>query len=86
MIKGVWLVRQTQPIEEYYQRTIAVYDNEEDARKLAQRLNKCYGRGCEFDEDWDFYQIDWEHTDEYNYHYYDIEYQELNPKDSDYLW
>lgn len=86
MTNGVWLVRQTQPSEDYYQRTIAVYDKKEDAERIARRLNKTYGNKCIFDEDWDFVEIDWNHTDEYGYHYYDIEWQDLNPKASDFLW
>lgn len=43
--KYIWLVRQTQPIDYYDQKTIAVYDNEQDATTLARKLNKEYACG-----------------------------------------
>lgn len=82
---GVWLVRQTQPSSDYYQYTIAVFDNKEDAYKLAIKLNREYGKGCEFNEDWSFYQVDWDNAGDENYHYYDVEWQKLNPSPSDFL-
>ena len=72
--KYVYLVRQTQPVDYYDQKTIAVFDNKEQAKKLARALNKKYGRGCTFDENWDFIVEDAD-----NLHYYDIDCQEVNP-------
>lgn len=82
----VWVVRQTQPTDDYHQRTIAVYTDEESAVDIARRLNKTYGRGCKFDENWDFIEIDWANYDYDFCHYYDVECQDLNPEPSDYLW
>lgn len=81
--KYVWLVRQTQPSAEYDQETIAVYDNKEQAVYLARELNKVYGKGCQFSEDWDYIDIDGYYDD---CHYYDTDCQELNPKAEDYVW
>lgn len=80
--KYVYLVRQTQPVDYYDQKTIAVFDNKEQAEKLARALNKEYGCGCTFDENWDFIELD----DADNLHYYDIDCQEVNPDLNDYLW
>lgn len=81
-IKNVWLVRQTQPVDDYDQRTIAVFTDKQDALNLARRLNKVYGQNCIFDEDWDLVEYDMQDDP----HYYDIECQELNPAPSDFLW
>lgn len=79
--KKLYLVRQTQPIDYYDQKTIAVFDNLEQAQKLARTLNKEYGCGCVFDDNWDFVELD----DAENLHYYDIDEQELNPDLQKYL-
>ncbi len=76
--KYVYLVRQTQPVDYYDQKTIAVFDNKAQAEKLARALNKEYGYGVRFDENYDYIEED----DDYDYdniHYYDIDCQELNP-------
>lgn len=81
--KYVYLVRQTQPVDYYEEKTIAVFDNEEQAEKLAQELNKEYGQGVIFDKDYNFVDFD----PDYDYdaiHYYDIDAQEVNPKFEDY--
>lgn len=80
--KYVWCVRQTQPADDYDQRTIAVFDNKQDALNLARRLNKVYGQNCIFDEDWDLIEYDMRDDP----HYYDIESVQLNPAPSDFLW
>jgi hypothetical protein len=77
----LYLVRQTQPIDYFDQKTIAVFDNLEQAQKLARKLNKEYGCGCVFDDNWDFVELD----DAENLHYYDIDIQELNPDLQKYL-
>lgn len=77
----LYLVRQTQPIDYFDQKTIAVFDNLEQAQKLARELNKEYGCGCVFDDNWDFVELD----DAENLHYYDIDIQELNPDLQKYL-
>lgn len=79
--KYIYLVRQTQPIDYYDQKTIAVFDNFEMARDLARKLNKEYGCGCVFDDDWDFVELD----DADNLHYYDVDEQELNPDMAKYI-
>ena len=74
-VKYVWLVRQTQPIDYYDQRTIAVYDNEQDAITLARKLNKEYACGVVLNDDGDFCELD----DAENLHYYDVDEQPVNP-------
>lgn len=79
----VWVVRQTQPSDDYDQRTIAVYENREDAENIARKLNKVFGKGCDFTDEWDFIDV----RDDYSCcHYYDIESIQLNPNPEDYLW
>lgn len=74
--KYVYLVRQTQLMDDYNKTTIAVFDNKELAKKLARFLNKKYGTGVVFDDNWDF--VEWTcETD--NIHYYDVDCQETNP-------
>ena len=78
--KYVWVVRQTQPSDDYDQRAIAVFESREYAQKLARKLNERFGKGCEFTKEWDF--VDW--IDDFECcHYYDIESIELNPKMED---
>ena len=79
--KYVWCVRQTQPADDYDQRTIAVFDNKQDALNLARQLNKVYGQNCIFDKDWDLIEYDMQDDP----HYYDTESVQLNPDPSDYL-
>ena len=83
--KYVYLVRQTQPDDNYNEKTIAVYENKETAVELARQLNKEYGHGVRFDENYDYIEDD----DDYDYdlvHYYDVESQEVNPNPEDYTW
>lgn len=75
MQKYIYLVRQTQPIDYYDQKTIAVYDNEQDAVKLARELNKNYACGVVLNDDGDFFELD----DAENLHYYDVDKQPVNP-------
>lgn len=76
----VYVVRQTQLECGYENTAIAVFDDEATATKLARALNKEYGFGCIFDDDWDFveYELD-------DCHYYDVDSMELNPNINDYL-
>ena len=74
-VKYVYLVRQTQPIDYYDQRTIAVYTDEQDAVMLARKLNKEYACGVVLNDDGDFYELD----DAENLHYYDVDEQPVNP-------
>ena len=81
--KHVYLVRQTQPVDYYEEKTIAVFEDRQQAEKLAQELNKEYGQGVVFDKDYNFIDFD----PDYDYdsiHYYDIDAQEVNPKFEDY--
>lgn len=80
--KYVWLVRQTQPSADYCERTIAVYDNEQDAVNLARQLNQEYGQNCEFDDDWDYVDYDCDYD---MIHYYDTECQKVNPELKDFM-
>lgn len=73
----VYLVRQTQPIDYYDEKTIYVCSTKERAQEYCRKLNKEYGYGVKFDEDWDFVGFD----DEYDYdqqHYYDWEQVEVD--------
>lgn len=79
--KKIYLVRQTQPADYYDQKTIAVFDNYEQARDLARALNKEYGCGCVFNADWDLVELD----DCDNLHYYDVDEQSVNPELKDFL-
>lgn len=78
----VYLVRQTQLMDDYNKTTIAVFDNREKAEKLARALNKEYGTGVVFDDDWNFIEWTCELDD---IHYYDVDCQELNPDMEKYL-
>lgn len=77
-IENVYLVRQTQPSSDYYQKTIYACTEKEDAIDRARELNKQYGKGCIFTEDYDFNGVDWEHIAEDCYHYYDVEVLKLD--------
>ena len=79
----VYLVRQTQPSEFYDEKTIAVFTDRGKAESLARKLNKAYGHGCQFDDDYNFIEPG---TDYGNQHYYDVDCQELNPDLNDYTW
>lgn len=68
----VYLVKQTQPSEYFESRTIYVCSTEERAREYARKLNKQYGYGVKFDENYDFIDFD-EKYDYDDQHYYDIE-------------
>lgn len=79
----VWAVRQTQPAEYYQDRTIAVFDNQEQAERLARSLNEQYGYGVRFDENHDYIESD----DDYDYddvHYYDWVKLEINPNENNF--
>lgn len=77
----VYLVRQTQPVDYYEEKTIAVFGDKEKAYELARKLNKAYGCGCVFDGNWDLVELD----DGENLHYYDVDCQELNSDMEKYL-
>lgn len=68
----VYLVRQTQPREYYETRTIYVCSTKERARDYARKLNKQYGYGVKFNQNYDFIDFD-EKYDYDSQHYYDIE-------------
>lgn len=73
----VYLVRQTQPVDYYDDKTIYVCSTKEKAQEYCRKLNKEYGYGVKFNEDWDFVEFD----DEYDYdnqHYYDWECMEVD--------
>ena len=80
----VYLVRQNQPMEDYYNYTIAVYDNIQEARTLARKLNKEFGKGCKFTKTHDFVSIIDSNVDD-DYHYYDIDVQKINPALKDFM-
>lgn len=75
----VYMVRQTQNEagsmwdESYKNETIYICSTEEEAQRRARELNKMYGHGCIFSEDWDFEEIDYEDTYDEGVHYYDVE-------------
>lgn len=75
--KTVWLVRQTQPVDYYENRTIYVCSTKERAVEYCRKLNKTYGYGVRFDENYDYIDYD----DDYDYdnvHYYDWESMEID--------
>lgn len=83
-IEYVYLVRQTQPEEDYNNYTIAVYTDEQDAIALSRKLNKEYGYGVRFDENYDYVESE----DDYDYdniHYYDVDKKTINPDMNLYL-
>lgn len=79
----VYLVRQTQTVDYYDERTIAVFTDKEKAYELARKLNKEYGDGCQFDDDYNFIEPG---TDYDSLHYYDVDCKELNPDMNDFMW
>lgn len=70
------MVRQTQPEADLYNYTIAVYDNYAMAEFLMKTLNKKYGKGVEFGEDYNLMKV----KDYDTCHYYDIKVKILNPE------
>ena len=80
--KYVWLVNQTQPCADYYERTIAVFDNQQDAVNLARQLNQEYGRNCKFDSDWDYVDYDCDYD---LIHCYETECIKINPELKDFF-
>ena len=73
-IKGVYLVKQTQEIDNYVDKTIYVCSTKQRAIKYCQRLNAEYGYGCEFDDDYNLVEV----LDYDNCHYYNWEYIEID--------
>lgn len=76
----VYLVRQSQAIDSMDEKTIAVYDDYQNATDLARALNKEYGKGCRFTPEGDFCEV----LDYVSLHYYDVETQTLNPNKKTY--
>lgn len=80
-VKYVWLVRQTEPENDFQNETIGVFTDEQTAINLARKLNQKYGENCVFDNNWDFV--------EFNYDgdpiYYDVDRQKINPNTKEYL-
>jgi hypothetical protein len=74
-VECIYLVRQTQPEENYVGHTIGVFTDENKALELSRKLNKQYGSGCIFDEDGDLMEVE----DGEFAHYYDVDCRELNP-------
>lgn len=73
----VYLVRQTQITSGYDEKTIYVCSTKERADEYCRKLNKEYGYGVKFNDEWDFVEFD----DEYDYdqqHYYDWECMEID--------
>lgn len=78
-VEAVYLIKQTQPEEEYYQRTIYVYTDKDEAIKVCRKLNKEYGDHdtCVFNKQGDFVKV----NEDYYYddaHYYEVEEMLLN--------
>ena len=68
----VYLVKQTQPSCDYDNQTIYVCSTFERATEYARKLNKKFGQHCQFDEDWDFIDVD-DSYDWDNVHFYTVE-------------
>lgn len=79
-VECVYLVRQTQPDEDYRNTTIYVFTDKQDAVKEARKLNKEYGMGCIFSDKGDFIEVDYDDSYVEGVHYYDVEEIILNPK------
>lgn len=77
-VERVYLVRQTQPSADYHQQTIYVLTDEDEAKERARELNKEYGEGCKFSEDYDFEEVDWDNYCYDDVHYYDVEEMLIN--------
>lgn len=75
----VYLVKQTQPSSEYYEKTIYVCTDKDEAYRRARELNKDYGNtdSCVFDLDWDFVEMRRDACFECT-HYYEVEAIRLN--------
>jgi hypothetical protein len=73
----VYLVRQTQPVDYYEQKTIYVCSTKEKAQEYCRTLNKEYGYGVKFNDEWDFIDLDDDYEHEQQ-HYYDWECMELD--------
>jgi hypothetical protein len=74
-IECVYLVLQTDPEDGYDHQTIYVLTDVKEAYRRARDLNKRYGKGCVFDDDWDF--IEYEMGNE-EAHYYEVEEIKIN--------
>lgn len=79
MTQYVYLVRQTQNnidacMDDIYKNeTIYVCSNKDEAIRRARELNKEYGKGCVFNDEWDFEEIDYDDVAYDDLHYYDVE-------------
>jgi len=58
-VESVYLVKQNQAYDGYFDKTIYVYTDEDKATEVCRKLNKEYGTKelCEFTEDWDFVEV-----------------------------
>lgn len=67
----VYLIKQTQETEGYFDKTIYICSTKEKAQEYCRKLNETYGYGCKFSKEWDFeYECDddvhfynWEHME-----------------------
>lgn len=66
----VYVVRQTQTCENFYDTAIYVCSTEKEATRRARLLNQTYGSNCKFSDEWDYEDIEEGAED---YHYYDVE-------------
>lgn len=71
----VYLVKQTQETDGYFDKTIYVCSTKEKAQEYCRKLNKRYGYGCNFSQEWDF-----EYESDYNAHFYNWEQIEVDEK------
>lgn len=71
----IWIVTQTQPDEGYHETAIYACSTEEKATEYARKLNKEYGAGCIFDENWDFEEVDYDggYDEENGVSYYEVQ-------------
>ena len=78
-VKSVYLVKQNQAYDGYFDKTIYVYTDEDKATEVCRKLNKEYGTTglCEFTKDWDFVEV--KDPDFYSEaHFYTVEEMLLN--------
>lgn len=77
-VKQIFLVRQTQPENDYQRETIYAMTDEYEAIEIARKLNKLYANGVILSDDGDFIEIDYDHCCIEEIHYYDVESMTIN--------
>lgn len=77
-VKQIFLVRQTQPENDYQREAIYAMTDKDEAIEIARKLNKLYANGVILNDDGDFIEIDYDHCCIEEIHYYDVESMTIN--------